>query len=85
MSSRACGATWRATRGLTTKAFGNSFVAAPNVGKLVLGVGPTGGVAADRLTSATGRVSLAEKPFKLKNLDEPGSGQTLGGCEVRVL
>jgi hypothetical protein len=72
-------------RGVSAKAFSNSFVAASTVGKLVLGLGPTGGVAADRLTSAGGRVSLAEKPFKLKNLDAPGSGSVVGGLDVRVL
>jgi hypothetical protein len=72
-------------RGLNAKSFSNSFVAASSVGKLVLGLGPTGGVAGDRIASAGGRVSLAERPFKLKNLDAPGSGSVVGGLDVRVL
>ena len=72
-------------RGVATKVFTASYVAAPSIGKLSFGVGPSGGAAADRITSAAGRISLAEPPFKLRNADAPGSGLVATGFEIRVL
>ena len=74
-----------AIRAVVTKRFTDSLVAAPTVGKLSLGLAPAGGAAADRVTSATGRMSLAERPFKLRNADAPGSGLLLDGFEVRII
>ena len=72
-------------RALSARAFTSSFVAAPFLGKLSLGVVTASGVAADHVTSLVARASATERPTKLRNLDVPGSGPVLTGVEVRVL
>jgi hypothetical protein len=71
--------------------FSNTRVAAPAVGKAVLGgatIGTTAGnpfgLAADRLTSVVGSTSV-NGPYKLSKRDEPGSGVGLIDFAVLVL
>lgn len=73
-------------RSVVTKSFTSSFVAAPTIGKLSLGlIAGGGGVAADRITFLSGRFSPTERPFKSRNLDAPGSGPVLSDFNIRVL
>ena len=58
-------------RAVATKAFADSVVVAPTVNKLSMGaVSGTGGAAADRILTASGRTLTA--PFRFRNVDAPG-------------
>jgi hypothetical protein len=57
-------------RGVVAKNFGTSFVAAPTIGKLSLGVTASGGAAANRILSAAGRSVM--RPFRYRNVEAPG-------------
>ena len=73
-------------RGVVSRSFDSSHVAAPSVGRLSLGNLAGGAVVADRVGAVSGRFfDLPLPPLRLRNLDAPGSGTSAGGFEVLVL
>ena len=72
-------------RGVVSKSFADSYVAAPSVGKVSMGSLVNGGVAGDRIASVSGRHSAPPAPpLRLRNLDAPSS-QVLGLFTVLVV
>jgi hypothetical protein len=72
-------------RGVASKSSTAAFVAAPTVGKVSLGITISAGVAADRITSLTGRPGVGQPAFKAKNLDLPEFAPVIAGVDLRVL